>query len=141
MRPLRTIRMLFPFVAASTLAQSFQERVHVELVRVELLATDRQGRPLISLSPAEIQIKVDGKSVPIESFEAPTPLLPDTPAADAPPAPPPPASREDVSPTPPPLPPAHHRYYMAFLVDETSSEQSNRQTVYKQLFEFFQKPL
>jgi VWFA-related protein len=30
---------------------------------------------------------------------------------------------------------------MAFLVDETSSEQSNRQTVYKQLFEFFQKSL
>jgi len=30
-------------VAAGALAQSFQERVNVELVRVELLATDRQG--------------------------------------------------------------------------------------------------
>jgi VWFA-related protein len=133
--------VLLAFVAAGALAQSFQERVRVELVRVELLATDRQGRPLISLSPAEIQVKVDGKPVPIESFEAPTPSLPEIPAAAAPPAPLPSAPRLGVSPTPPPLPLARHPYYMAFLVDETSSEQSNRQTVYKQLFEFFQKPL
>ncbi len=132
--------MLLPFMAAGALAQSFQERVRVELVRVELLATDRQGRPVVGLSPAEIQIRVDGKAVPIESFEAPTPSLPEIPVAGAPPVPPPPSGAE-ASPALSLPRPARHPYYIGFFVDETSSEQSNRQTVYKQLFEFFEKPL
>jgi len=127
--------MLLPFVAAGALAQSFQERVHVELVRVELLATDRQGRAFTGLRPTEIQIKVDGREVKIESFEVPSTPLPDLPTA----LPRPTAAAATASTATPLMP--RQVYSMAFLMDETSSEQSNRQSVYKQLFELFDAAL
>jgi VWFA-related protein len=115
--------------------QGFRERVDVEIVRVDLLATDRQGKPVGDLRNSEIQIKVDGRPVRIESFEAPS--LPETHAATALPVPAEPASPLSQAPTPAP----RQSYYMAILVDEISSEQSNRQALYEQLFKFLQTRL
>jgi hypothetical protein len=39
-------------------AQGFRERVDVELVRVEMLATDGQGQPVKGLRPDEVQVRV-----------------------------------------------------------------------------------
>jgi hypothetical protein len=67
-------------------AQTFRERVNVELDRVELLATDGRGRFVAGLRPSEIRVTVDGRPVSVESFEAPS-LLPDLPTAPPRPAP------------------------------------------------------
>jgi VWFA-related protein len=125
-------------VAAVLAAQGFRERVDVELVRVELLARDARGRFFTDLRPSEIRITVDGKPVAIESFEAPV-LLPEIPSAPPRREPPPPAVSAAAAPAP--APPAPHSYSMAILVDETSSEQSNRQAALRELFDFLQKDL
>jgi VWFA-related protein len=130
-------------VGAALGAQTFRERVAVEFVRVELIATDGQGRPAAGLRPTEIQIKVDGRPVPIESFEAPAP--PGSPSRPAPTLPElpfsPPTPRPAQSHAPAAPQAAHQRYYMAIFTDETSSEQSNRVATYGQVFQFLQSPL
>jgi hypothetical protein len=68
-------------LAAGALAQSFQERVKVELVRVEVLATDRDGHPVTNLRPSAIRVRIDGKPVAIEGFEAPGVALRELPVA------------------------------------------------------------
>ncbi len=72
---------LFALLAALSpvAAQSFREKVSVELVRVELLATDSSRRPLPDLGKSEIRILVDGRVVPVEGFEPPVPGLPAIP--------------------------------------------------------------
>jgi len=65
--------------------QGFREHVDVDIVRVDLLATDQRGEPVGDLRNSEIKIKVDGRPVRIESFEAPS--LPQTKAATALPIP------------------------------------------------------
>jgi VWFA-related protein len=121
-------------VAAILAAQGFRERVDVELVRVELLARDGRGQFLTDLRPSEIRVTVDGKPVAIESFEAPT-LLPVIPSAPPRPETPPLAASGAVA-AASPAPAAAHSYSMAILVDETSSEQSNRQAALRELFDF-----
>ncbi|MGH9365318.1 MAG: hypothetical protein ACRD1B_08670, partial [Thermoanaerobaculia bacterium] len=121
--------LLVGIVGLSLYAQTFRDRVEVELIRVDLLATDSQGRPVKSLLPTDVQIKVDGRPVKIESFEAPgSPSSAPQSAAETLPELP------QRGPTPKPAepsasaPPAtRSTYYMAILVDEASSEQSNRQ--------------
>ncbi len=141
----RLISLLALLAALSPVAaQSFREKVSVELVRVELLATDTGGRPLHDLGKPEIRILVDGRSVPVEGFEPPAPGLPALPSA---PPPLPLAARQLPTPkateTPAPVsgPESPSRYLMAFLSDETSSEQSNRKAVYAELFHFFERGL
>jgi VWFA-related protein len=128
------------FVAAVLAAQGFRERVDVELVRVELLARDGRGRFLPDLRASEIRITVDGRPVAIESFEAPA-LLPQIPSAPPRREPAPSAASAAAVAAPAPAPPAPHSYSMAILVDETSSEQSNRQSTLRELFDFLKKDL
>lgn len=130
---------LLTAAAASVVAQTFRERVEVELVRVELLATDGKGHAVTRLRPTEVHVKVDGRPVTIESLEAPVPSLPELPAARGP-ALVPTAPTAEAAPLSTPAA-ARPKYYLAVLADETSSEQSNRQVAYKQLFDFLQDPL
>lgn len=119
-------------------AQTFRERVNVELVRVELLAKDGRGRFVADLRPSEIRVTVDGRPVSVESFEAPS-LLPDLPTA--PPQPAPTLDTAAAVTAPVSVPAARRSYSLAILVDETSSEQSNRQAALRELFDFLQKDL
>jgi VWFA-related protein len=131
-------------LAAALCAQSFRERVDVDLVRVELLALDSKGRPVAGLKAGDFTIRVDGRPVRAESFEEPRPTAarPSLPSAgptlrttevDGPAAPPA---------TPPPTAPAPSPHtFIAVLVDETSSEQSNRQATLREVFRFLQTSL
>jgi VWFA-related protein len=139
MRRARFALACLPALSALLFAQTFEEKVRVELVRIEVLATDAQSRPIRDLRPDEVRVRVDGRSTTIEGLEAPqsaqasSPLsLPPT-VPDSPRATPVPVERAK---TPPPTP--RPRYLMAILADETSSEQSNRQAVYAELFRFLE---
>jgi VWFA-related protein len=138
MRARFLLSCLAGFFAALLAAQTFRERVDVELVRVELLAMDGHGRSVANLRPSEIRVTVDGTPVSFESFEAPS-LLPDLPTA--PPRPAPTLETAAAVPAPASLPAARRSYSLAILVDETSSEQSNRQAVLRDLFQFLEAPL
>ncbi len=134
----RFLSCLAGFVSALLAAQTFRERVDVELVRVELLAMDGRGRFVADLRPSEIRVTVDGRPVSVESFEAPS-LLPDLPTA--PPRPAPTLETAAAATVPASAPVARRFYSLAILVDETSSEQSNRQAALRELFQFLEKDL
>jgi hypothetical protein len=122
-------------------AQTFRENVDVGLVRVEVLATGSGGRPIRGLRAAQLSVKVDGRAVPIVGFEAPPAEAPrDARGSAAPvPAQPPPAANTEVTASPPAAP--LRASYVAFFVDETSSEQSNRQATLAELFHFLKNGL
>lgn len=63
------------------------EHVDVEVVNVDVVVTDKQGRPVRDLKRDDFTMKVDGRPIPIDFFAPP-------PAA----APPPPAAPRDVRP-------------------------------------------
>ena len=138
----RWIHVVLLFVALSpAAAQTFREKVAVELIRVELLATDGEGRTVPGLTASEIRISVDGRDTRVEGFEPAVAPLPEMPRAL--PQPPLPAATpaETEALAPAAMPAAASRYLMAFLSDETSSEQSNRKAVYAELFRFFERGL
>jgi VWFA-related protein len=128
-------------VAAALCAQSFRERVNVELVRVEVLALDGKGRPVPGLKADDFTVLVDGRPVKAESFEearAAASSLPPIPEASQPA----PALSESAPATAPPAAAVTPgRYFLAVLVDETSSEQSNRQSTLREVFRFLQTSL
>ena len=119
--------------------QTFRENVDVGLVRVEVLAVGSGGRPVRGLRAAQFSVKVDGRTVPIVGFEVP-PERPSDPRAGAALSPPPPPSVSSVEATGAPAAPPRASY-VAFLVDETSSEQSNRQATLAELFHFLKSNL
>lgn len=139
----RAVLLLLTAAAGSVAAQTFRERVEVDLVRVELLAMDAKGRAIEGLKPEEIHVKVDGRPVLLDGFEAPSAAvraveLSPVPAGRTSVA----AGAAEAAPTAPqPAGAERPRYYMAILADETSSEQSNRQATFKGLFDFLQDPL
>ena len=142
MKPRTPVHLLLAaLVAARSLVegQSFRERVDVELVRVEVLAVDSGGRPVRGLNAAQFHLRVDGRAVPMEGFEAP-PLAP-LPVAQAAPAPVPPARESAKKDAPAPPAAAPRVSWVAFLVDETSSEQTNRQATLAELFHFLKTGL
>jgi hypothetical protein len=122
-------------------SQTFRENVDVGLVTVDLLVTDGRGTPVRSLGPGEVRLRVDGRVVRFESFEGPG----SGPPAQAPGTILPPASAEnsisatDTSPPSAGIPPRD--FYMAFLIDERSSEQSNRQVAFRQILRFLGEAL
>jgi VWFA-related protein len=127
--------------AAVLQAQTFRESVDVGLVRVDVLATESGGRPIRGLRAAQFSVKVDGRTVPIVGFEAPLPESPRDARGNTVPSPaqPPPVSNTEATAAPPSAPP--RTSYIAFLVDETSSEQSNRQATLAELFHFLKSGL
>ncbi|HKF45510.1 MAG TPA: VWA domain-containing protein [Thermoanaerobaculia bacterium] len=131
---------LLAAAVANVAAQGFRERVDVEIVRLEVLATDSQGHPVRDLKAGDLRATVDGKPVSIDGFE--TPPSPDAPAA-LPSLPGPRPANLAPDPARPTEAPraAPSTYWMAFLADETSSEQSNRQAVYAEMFRFFEAGL
>lgn len=127
--------------AAALCAQTFRERVEVDLVRVELLALDSKGQPVRGLKPSDFTVLVDGRPIKLENFEeARGALSPQPPSPEA--TPPATSPTETGAPAPTPSPAAASgRHFLAVLVDETSSEQSNRQATLREVFQFLERPL
>src|ERR1700693_5749962 len=121
-------------VGAVLHAQTSRERVDVDLVRVEVLALDGKGRPVQNLTAGDFTLRVDGRPIKVESFEearaagSPMPPLPGG-------ARPSPALSETAPETAPPAAAVTAgRYFLAVLVDETFSEQSNRLATLREVF-------
>jgi VWFA-related protein len=140
MRRLRMTSCALLGVAAVLCAQTFRERVDVDLVRVELLALDAKGQPVRGLNQSDFTVLVDGRPVKAESFEeartsSPLPPLPEASQSAR-------APSESARGTAPPAAAAPSgRYFLAVLVDETSSEQSNRQSTLREVFQFLETSL
>lgn len=69
-------------LAAALLAQTpetvreadvFAAGVDVEVVNVDVVVSDRQGRPVTGLGPEDFELRVDGESVAVRYFAAPAP--------------------------------------------------------------------
>ena len=52
----------------------FEDRLDVRLVQIELLATDRQGRPVTDLEADELIVREDGRVQDVALFERHVPL-------------------------------------------------------------------
>lgn len=66
-------------------APALEERIETRLVLVPVVVTDRDRQPVHGLSRDDFDLRVDGKAVPIQTFDPPPPA-PIAPAA-SPPAP------------------------------------------------------
>ena len=73
MQRLLTCLLLLALVRAGTAAQDAQRpevfRGRVDLVTIDVSATDARGRPVEDLKPGDFTVKVDGKSRPVASAE------------------------------------------------------------------------
>jgi VWFA-related protein len=79
--------------------------VGVDLVQVDVVVTDKQGRPVSGLSALDFEVKEDGKALPLAYFGMENRS---DPSAEPPvPAPPPKGLPPDL--VPPPAPPAYLR--------------------------------
>jgi len=77
----------------------YGERVEVEVVNVDVVVTDRDGRRVTGLARGDFELRVDGKPLAIEYFSAPPGAARPRPAA--------PATVPDLAPAPvEPLPPS-----------------------------------
>lgn len=128
--------------------QTFQENVQVDLVRVDLLVTDASGRPIPDLSPSEVHLEIDGHAQPISSLEPLTvegrPGATSAVTAAAPssgPASPPSAAPAAPAATQVPGAAGPAAYAMEIFVDETSSEQFNRNNAYRELSQLLDQGL
>ena len=126
-------------VAPPLSPQGFREDVRVELVRVDVIATDGAGRAIADLRASEVHVRVDGKPAGIESFErlgvaepAPVRPLEAIPVATA---------REPERAMPTASSSSRDPYFLAFLMDETSSSPANRQMLCDELLGFLQRGL
>ncbi len=78
MKPLALSLLAFGLAAAATAAAapppaptatpSFDDRVDVRVVNVEVVVTDRGGLRVGGLAPGDFRLKVDGREVPIDYF-------------------------------------------------------------------------
>lgn len=75
---------------APALPVATEERVDVALHLVDVVVTDRSGAPLLGLTKGDFDVRVDGESREIATFDGPRPAAPSAPgrprSADAAPA-------------------------------------------------------
>lgn len=120
--------------AAALPAQSFRERVKVDLVTVDLEATDKHGQPIRDLRTSELTLRIDGKVVPIEALEsARQSLSSDTPARVSRPAPFDAAPAQAQSPKEATAPRGSSKMSLAILIDETSMAQFSKAVISREL--------
>jgi VWFA-related protein len=100
------------------------DMVKVSVVNVEAFVTDKKGEPAPDLSRDDFEIRIDGKPVRVDYFDAPAGAVP----AAAPEAPAESAAAP-ASPGPEPL-------QLVVYVDNTEIRQANRYRVIRQLEEY-----
>ncbi len=90
MAPRARFRRAFALAAAFQQAQttperpgSYREEARVERVVVDAYVTDRYGDPIPGLGPADFRVRVDGKTVDLESADWIPADLPELPVGDA----------------------------------------------------------
>lgn len=112
----------------------FGERVEVDVVNVDVLVTDRDGRPVTDLGRDDFELRIDGVPVPIEYFAAPEAeaAVPADPLL-APIAPAVPGSTPAPPPAAPPPPEAGHLFV---FVDQSALEWKTSDTIVEEIREF-----
>jgi VWFA-related protein len=113
-------------------AGKFGESLDVDVVLLDVVAVDRDGRPVLDLAEDEIEVREDGQIVELQSFEPP--------AAGAP-APSPAPSREAPRPVPEaprqaPAAPAASDRHLVIFVDNAHISGSNRDRFVQELWTF-----
>jgi len=134
---LATVCLLTP-PAASLSAQtapaekSFGEQVEVNVVNVEVYATDADGRPVNGLQRGDFTLLEDGKPMQIVNFEAVdrTEAAPAAPAATEPAGATPAAAPADVAAV------ADDRLHLVVFIDNTHVAAAHRTRVLRQLRDF-----
>ncbi len=105
----------------------FGELIEVNVVNVDVLVTDRGGRPVTDLRREDFEVLEDGKRMEVTNFQ----VLKAGPAASAPlPAPSAPASQPAE---PEPQLPAEERLHLIVYVDNFNLEPAHRARVLQQL--------
>ena len=84
-------------------APVFGESVEVNLVNIDVVVVDKDGRPVVGLTRDDFSLFEEGRSVPIEFFSGPEPgaVFVPLPGAAAAPAAPPPTVQPTAAPVPP----------------------------------------
>jgi len=118
--------------------ESFFESIDIDVVNVEVYATDRHGRPVPGLTRGDFQLFEDGKPVEITNFYAnadlPLEPAPAPDAATAPAAPPAPGPARAAAPS---AVPEDQRLNLAVFVDNLNLTPAARNRVLASLKRFF----
>ncbi len=105
----------------------FREVTEVNVVNVEVVVTDRQGRPVTGLGPDDFELFENGEPVAISNFFA---VEAGRPA-------PPPAAAGSTEPVPaPPSEPRVRQNHLIVYVDNANIRETNRRKLFKRLERF-----
>ncbi|MCB1033476.1 MAG: VWA domain-containing protein, partial [Acidobacteria bacterium] len=111
----------------------FSDRTEVNIVNVDVVVTDKEGRPVPNLRPEDFILLSEGEPVEISNFFAvqrgevmPLEVVAEEPAAGVP------AATEE--PVPPPAPKRHLN--LILFVDDANISPANRKRVFDRLREF-----
>src|SRR5688572_12081442 len=108
----------------------FGELIEVNVVNVDVLVTDRAGRPVTDLRREDFEVLEDGKRMEVTNFQ----VLKAGAIASAPLPAPLPASESSSSPVEPePQLPAEERLHLIVYVDNFNLEPAHRTRVLEQL--------
>ncbi|HWN45387.1 MAG TPA: VWA domain-containing protein, partial [Thermoanaerobaculia bacterium] len=124
------LAVLAGFVAccvAEAAPPQFGELIEVNVVNVDVLVTDRGGRPVTDLRREDFEVLEDGKRVEVTNFQVLTAGSP----ASAPLPPPSSSSSRPVDPTP--QLPAEERLHLIVYVDNFNLQPAHRSRVLGQL--------
>lgn len=128
--------LALPSAAQEGPSGTFGETVEVRVVNVDVVVTDRDGRPVTDLTQEDFVLEVDGRPVEISNFAriaaehtasaapAPTP---------APPAPPPTPATAPVPPAPAPPADESTRLRLAVWIDDLHTLPAHRNRVLHEL--------
>jgi len=109
-----------------TPSATFYEPLHVPLVNVEVVVTDRAGEPILGLSERDFEVFEDGQPVAITHFLAATDQAPHTVAGD-------PRSSDPEK--------QLHDLYLALYIDDLNVNLRHRASALSHLREFLEQPL
>ncbi len=108
----------------------FQDRIGVEVVSIDIVVTDKKGRPVDGLEREDFVLRIDGREVPIANFYAVTSGRQQP--QPRPVAPPPDTARPDPAP-----PAAHDPLHLIVYLDSFYLNPGSRKRVLEDLPDFF----
>ena len=111
---------------------SVSRSVSVSVTNVDVVVTDAAGKPITDLSPADFEVRQDGKRQPITNFSFVRNAPPSSSPADAAAAPPMPTLAAPSEPAPPPAARAH----LIVFLDELHLTNVNRNLALRSLREY-----
>ena len=115
---------------------AFSEQVEVNVVNLEVFATDRNGQPVTDLKPEDFTVLEDGRPVPVTNFFVAEKELREGPAATVSAAAP--AARAALA---APARPEDQRLHLVVVVDDVNTVPEHRNRMLAQLGDFFDRTL